>query len=51
MSPILLGELHASALGGTGQAAIVQKDWDTAEEITSQVTSWNPCLEHALCVR
>ena len=37
MSPILLGELHASALGGAGQAAAAQKDWDTAEEVTSKV--------------
>lgn len=36
-SPWLLGETLASAKGGLGQVAAMQKDWDKAEDILSQV--------------
>ena len=36
-SPWLLAETRASAMGGLGQVAAMQKDWDKAEEILSQV--------------
>lgn len=42
-SPWALGETRASTLGGLGQAAMVRKDWDKAEETLSQVTS---CIPH-----
>lgn len=35
--PWAVRETHASALGGLGQAAMLHKDWDKAEEILSQV--------------
>ncbi|BDA43398.1 hypothetical protein COCOBI_04-4100 [Coccomyxa sp. Obi] len=38
-SPWLLGETRASAMGGLGQVAAMQKDWDKAEEILSQAVS------------
>lgn len=36
-SPFFLGETRASAKGGLGQVAAMQKDWDKAEEILSEV--------------